>query len=197
MSHSSDTVSDERLFELSFNVILRLALAALVIFFCFLILRPFLILTIWALILAVALEGVFEKLCGMVGGRRPVAGPGPEGRRDPQRRCPAGIAPRDEAGTPAAPLGVSGRQRTFTMTQRPSSFAIWRKSTQESASARTTAACPKTSRMWILSRRSTSVCAVLPAVYCTRVSAPMCCSVRWQYRSGRRSQSPPPPACRS
>ena len=72
MSHSSDTVSDE-IFELSFNVILRLALAALLIFWCFLILRPFLILIVWAVILAVAFGGVFEKLCRIVGGRRAVA----------------------------------------------------------------------------------------------------------------------------
>ncbi|MEE8146501.1 MAG: AI-2E family transporter [Longimicrobiales bacterium] len=66
-------MSDERIFELSFNVALRLTLAALLIFWSFLILRPFLILILWAVILAVALEGVFEKLSGMVGGRRTVA----------------------------------------------------------------------------------------------------------------------------
>ena len=73
MSHSSDTISDERVFQLTFNVFLRLSLIALLMFFSFLILRPFMIIIIWAVILAVALEGVFEKLCGMVGGRRSVA----------------------------------------------------------------------------------------------------------------------------
>ncbi len=73
MSHSPDTVSEERIFELSFNVVLRLTLAAFLIFWCFLILRPFLILILWAVILAVALHGVFEKLRGMVGGRRTLA----------------------------------------------------------------------------------------------------------------------------
>ena len=73
MSHSSDTISDERVFQLTFNVFLRLSLVALLMFFSFLILRPFMIIIVWAVILAVALEGVFEKLCGMVGGRRSVA----------------------------------------------------------------------------------------------------------------------------
>ena len=62
MSHSSDTVTDARIFELSFNVVLRLTLAALLIFWCFLILRPFMMVILWAVILAVALNGVFGKL---------------------------------------------------------------------------------------------------------------------------------------
>ena len=70
MSDSSDAVSDERIFNISFNLVLRLALVAILIFWCFQILSPFMIIILWAVILAVALEGVFEKLCGMVGGRR-------------------------------------------------------------------------------------------------------------------------------
>ncbi len=73
MSQSSDTLSDARVFELSFNVALRLTLAASLITWSFFILRPFMIVLLWAIILAVAFEGVFEKLCGMVGGRRGVA----------------------------------------------------------------------------------------------------------------------------
>jgi predicted PurR-regulated permease PerM len=73
VSHSSDTVSDKRIFDLSFNVALRLTLVAFLIIWCFLILRPFMIVLLWAVILAVAFQGVFEKLCGMVGGRRGVA----------------------------------------------------------------------------------------------------------------------------
>jgi predicted PurR-regulated permease PerM len=66
-------VSDERIFELSLNVALRLTLAALLVFWCFLILRPFMIIILWSVILAVALKGVFEKINGWVGGRRAVA----------------------------------------------------------------------------------------------------------------------------
>ena len=73
MNDSSDTISDERVFQLTFNVFLRLSLVALLMFFSFMILRPFMIIIVWAVILAVALEGVFDKLCGMVGGRRSVA----------------------------------------------------------------------------------------------------------------------------
>ena len=73
MTDPSDTVSDERIFELSFNVVLRLTLAASLIIWCFLILRPFMIVLLWAVILAVAFQGVFEKLTAMVGGRRGVA----------------------------------------------------------------------------------------------------------------------------
>ncbi len=69
MSQSSDTLSDARVFELSFNVALRLTLAASLITWSFFILRPFMIVLLWAIILAVAFQGVFEKLCRMLGGR--------------------------------------------------------------------------------------------------------------------------------
>jgi len=73
VSQSSDTISDERVFQLTFNVVLRLTLAASLVFWCFVILRPFMIVILWAVILAVALEGVFDKLLSMVGGRRALA----------------------------------------------------------------------------------------------------------------------------
>ena len=73
VSHSPDTVSDARIFALSFNVAIRLTLTALLVIWCMLILNPFLIVILWAVILAVAFQGVFEKICGMVGGRRGVA----------------------------------------------------------------------------------------------------------------------------
>lgn len=73
MSHSSDAISDEKVFNLSFNIALRLSLAASLVIWCFMILRPFMIVLLWAIILAVAFQGVFEKLCGMVGGRRGLA----------------------------------------------------------------------------------------------------------------------------
>ncbi|MFV2007745.1 MAG: AI-2E family transporter [Longimicrobiales bacterium] len=73
MSPSSDTLSDARVFALSFDVALRLTLAASLIIWIFFILRPFMIVLLWAVILAVAFEGAFEKLCRMVGGRRRVA----------------------------------------------------------------------------------------------------------------------------
>ena len=73
MTHPSDTASDERIFELTFNVVLRLTLAASLVIWCFFILQPFMIVLLWAVILSVAFQGVFEKLCGMVGGRRGVA----------------------------------------------------------------------------------------------------------------------------
>ena len=73
MTDPSDAMSAERVFDLTFNVVLRLTLAAALVVWCFLILSPFMIILLWAVILAVAFQGVFEKLCRMVGGRRGVA----------------------------------------------------------------------------------------------------------------------------
>lgn len=73
MSPSTGTVSDERAFQLSFNIALRLTLVALLTFWCFKILAPFMMIMLWAVILAVAFQGVFEKICTMVGGRRGIA----------------------------------------------------------------------------------------------------------------------------
>lgn len=73
MSQSPDTASDARAVQLSFAVALPLTAVALLIVACFTILKPFVLIMLWAVILAVALEGVFNKLLRMVGGRRGMA----------------------------------------------------------------------------------------------------------------------------
>jgi len=55
--------------SLSLNVATRVGLAALLVAACFVIVRPFLVILLWAVILAVALDGVFEKIVGIVGKR--------------------------------------------------------------------------------------------------------------------------------
>lgn len=73
MNQSAPTISEHQIAKLSLNVALRLALAALLIVWCVSILRPFLIPVVWAIILAVAFHGVFERMTRMVGGRRGLA----------------------------------------------------------------------------------------------------------------------------
>ena len=74
MSSAPATLSDERVRKLSFSVALHLGLTILLIALCFVIVRPFLIILLWGIVLAVALNGVFKKILGMVGGRRGLAG---------------------------------------------------------------------------------------------------------------------------
>jgi len=61
--------TDERILDLSIDVALRLAIVAFLIVACFIVVRPFLTLILWAMILAVALAVPFEKLVGLVGRR--------------------------------------------------------------------------------------------------------------------------------
>ena len=73
MNQPTSTISEHQIVKLSLNVALRLALAALLLFWCLTILRPFLIPVMWAIILAVALKGVFERMVKMFGGKRGLA----------------------------------------------------------------------------------------------------------------------------
>lgn len=68
-----DRVSDERAKTLSLTIALHLALVAVLLVWCFLIVKPFMIILAWATILAVALKGLFEKVVAMVGGKRGMA----------------------------------------------------------------------------------------------------------------------------
>lgn len=61
--------SKDGILELSLDVALRLAFVGFLILACFFVVRPFLTLILWAIILAVALAGLFEKLVGVVGKR--------------------------------------------------------------------------------------------------------------------------------
>ena len=63
------TPQTDQILDLSVDVALRLALLAFLLVMCVIIVRPFAILILWAIILAVALAGPFEKLVGVVGKR--------------------------------------------------------------------------------------------------------------------------------
>ncbi len=66
-------MSDTRITGLSLKVAFHIALAALLVIWCFIIVKPFLLILAWSVILAVAFNGLFEKLVGMVGGKRGLA----------------------------------------------------------------------------------------------------------------------------
>jgi len=68
--NSSEMSYDQKITGLSVKVALHVALVAGLILWCFLIVKPFMIILTWAVILAVALKVLFEKLVGMVGGKR-------------------------------------------------------------------------------------------------------------------------------
>lgn len=59
----------EAALELALDVAMRLAVVAFLIGMCLTIIRPFAVLILWAIILAVALSVPFEKLVGIVGKR--------------------------------------------------------------------------------------------------------------------------------
>jgi predicted PurR-regulated permease PerM len=69
VSQSSPTPTSTQILDLSVDVALRLTLLAFLVVMCVVIVRPFAILILWAIILAVALSGIFEKLVGIVGRR--------------------------------------------------------------------------------------------------------------------------------
>jgi len=61
--------SKDDVLELSLDVALRLAFVGFLFTACFIVVSPFLTLILWAIILAVALAPLFEKLVGFVGKR--------------------------------------------------------------------------------------------------------------------------------
>ncbi len=69
MSEPSTAATGDRILDLSVDVGLRLAIVTFMVAMCVIIVRPFAILILWAIILAVALAAPFEKLTGLVGRR--------------------------------------------------------------------------------------------------------------------------------
>ena len=56
-----------------FDITIQLGLVALLLVWCFLILKPFIVLVLWAVVLAVAIYPLFVKLTDALGGRRKLA----------------------------------------------------------------------------------------------------------------------------
>jgi predicted PurR-regulated permease PerM len=75
MTSSDTSTLDARVLDLAIDVALRLSLLAMLAAACFMVVRPFLVLILWATILAVALAAPFEWLARSVG-RRGVDRPG-------------------------------------------------------------------------------------------------------------------------
>ncbi len=73
MSSNVDQPAEDRAVRLSLNIAFRLVLAGLLVAWCFVILRPFLVPVVFATILAVALNGGYQKLVALAGGRRGLA----------------------------------------------------------------------------------------------------------------------------
>ncbi len=63
----------KRILDLSVVIAIRIGVLAVLVIWCFLIFRPFMLPIMWAIILAVALSKPFEKLVSLVGGRRGIA----------------------------------------------------------------------------------------------------------------------------
>jgi predicted PurR-regulated permease PerM len=70
---SPDPSSNQKARRLSVVVAMHLALVTGLILACFVIMKPFLIILTWAVILAVALRAPFEKLAGLAKGKRGLA----------------------------------------------------------------------------------------------------------------------------
>jgi predicted PurR-regulated permease PerM len=66
---SADPGASDRLLNLSVDVALRLGVMAFMIGLCVVIVRPFVVLILWAIILAVSLSTAFDKLASILGRR--------------------------------------------------------------------------------------------------------------------------------
>jgi predicted PurR-regulated permease PerM len=73
MSNSSQTSDDKAFQARTLDAVIRISLLALMVAWCFNIIRPFIQPVLWAVIFAVALYPVFLKLQSMLGGREKMA----------------------------------------------------------------------------------------------------------------------------
>ena len=55
------------------EIVIRLAVLALVVIWCFKILQPFIVPVVWAMIIAVAIYPLYQRLAGLLGGRSNLA----------------------------------------------------------------------------------------------------------------------------
>ncbi len=56
------------------DLLIRIVIVGFIIAWCFMLVRPFIILLLWATILAVAFYPIFEWLKNLLGGRKKLAG---------------------------------------------------------------------------------------------------------------------------
>jgi len=68
----SDTLAatKKKVFDVSIDVVIRLALIAALVVWCFQIFQPFIMPIMWGVIIAVAISPLFGKLASLTGGRR-------------------------------------------------------------------------------------------------------------------------------
>lgn len=70
---SAETYDDNRFTERAIEAFIRIALIALLAAWCFLIVRPFLVPVVWGVIIAIGVFPGYQRLCGMLKGRRGTA----------------------------------------------------------------------------------------------------------------------------
>ena len=70
MNHPAPDKQDHDLMRKAVEISTRLFLVALLVFWCFLIVKPFLMPVLWGIIIAVALNPMFDRLSSLLGGRR-------------------------------------------------------------------------------------------------------------------------------
>ena len=69
MNEPADTTMEKSYIEMAIDIAIRLGVLALLIAWCFLILRPFITLVIWGAIIAISFYPVCRKLSDMLGNR--------------------------------------------------------------------------------------------------------------------------------
>ncbi len=74
MNESVSDMPTRELMRKATEAAIRLALVAVLVVWCFLIFKPFLIPLVWGIVIAVALSPVFSRLESLLGGRRKLAG---------------------------------------------------------------------------------------------------------------------------
>ena len=70
MSDTASPAEKARIFDISLEVALRLAIVAALVVWCFKIFEPFLLAIMWGVIIAVAISPLFSKVTALTGGRR-------------------------------------------------------------------------------------------------------------------------------
>ena len=73
MKDQQELTSDQAFNRRVIDIAIKLAAMAMIILWCFSIIRPFILITIWAAILAVALYPLHEKLTGALKGNKKTA----------------------------------------------------------------------------------------------------------------------------
>ena len=78
-----DPTADDRLTATWIELAIRLAVLGLLLYLAFILVRPFITIAIWSVVLTVALYPAYDRMVGWLGGRRRLAAVA----ADPPRAC--------------------------------------------------------------------------------------------------------------